>query len=322
MTEGAGLVLAALVVGVLLWLIAASWRAHRFYNVRIRRETLGEDTSLWGLRAAYHVVHVLRRKESDPQTLQQKVAALQTDLEAEGGRVTYLGRVVKGLLVKSAQLPGSDQFDVLVVSRWSTPRAFVAWRATQMPAMGWASETAQGMWRNPLLNLLLAQGMTLLRTISWLRSRRIDLATEADEVASGGSAPSGEQYGPQALRSWAAKLEAGAEGDEGVILYNFLKNGTREQRRKNAKYSLAMMKMLAQNGGGLMHAGRAQRPSEETDGQFDVVAAVYYPGVAFMAKLLRSQWMSRNVEGKALGDTLVVATVPYQRGKLAAAPLQ
>ena len=49
---------------------------------------------------------------------------------------------------------------------------------------------------------------------------------------------------------------------------------------------------------------------EDARAEFDQVAIVYYPGVDYFQKLMRSRYFNGIVEGKQPGDTLAMPTVP------------
>jgi hypothetical protein len=97
-------------------------------------------------------------------------------------------------------------------------------------------------------------------------------------------------------------------GREAVVVLNFTRDGTREQRQANAGYGGAMLSLMAEMGNGPMHMGRAV--TLEGDARFDQVILVYYPGVEYFADLVQSEFFTGIVGGKQLGDTLSSPSVP------------
>jgi hypothetical protein len=69
-----------------------------------------------------------------------------------------------------------------------------------------------------------------------------------------------------------------------------------------------MIGAMAERGCGPMHMGRAV--TLEGDADFDDVAIVYYPGVAYFAEMLGSNFFQGIIGDKQLGDTQATVTVP------------
>ena len=113
--------------------------------------------------------------------------------------------------------------------------------------------------------------------------------------------------------------DQGWKGD-GVLIWNWLKDGTPEQAAKDRAEGLQMLEMLMQHGGGPMHAGSTVALDGQ-DGEFENIVAMYYPGREFLTQLLRSEWMHRTVKGKSPGDSLAVMTIPF-RARAEAVPFR
>lgn len=96
-----------------------------------------------------------------------------------------------------------------------------------------------------------------------------------------------------------------------VVVLNFLKDHEDDEiRRKNDRYGMKMMHMLAEVNGGPLHIGAAQSVMN-VEAKWDTVALVYYPGVSFMIDLIRSKFIGIAAD-KKLGDTLAIFTTPLR----------
>ena len=93
-----------------------------------------------------------------------------------------------------------------------------------------------------------------------------------------------------------------------VVVLNFIKNGSAEQREANSGYGSEMFGLMAEMGNGPTHVGAAVTLEGEAD--FDNVVIVYYAGVEYFAEMLQSEFFTGIVGGKQLGDTLSSPTVP------------
>ena len=96
--------------------------------------------------------------------------------------------------------------------------------------------------------------------------------------------------------------------EDAVVIVNLIRPGYAEQRKADSAYTGEMMRGMAEGGYGPMHIGRAVRV--EGDYDFTQYAAVYYPGIDHMHAMIGSRFMNRIGQGKQLGDTLAVATIP------------
>ena len=103
-------------------------------------------------------------------------------------------------------------------------------------------------------------------------------------------------------------LANGEYGKDAVVVLNFIKNGSAEQREANSGYGSEMLGLMAEMGNGPTHVGAAVTLEGEAD--FDNVIIVYYPGVEYFAEMIQSEFFTGIVGGKQLGDTLSSPTVP------------
>jgi hypothetical protein len=97
-------------------------------------------------------------------------------------------------------------------------------------------------------------------------------------------------------------------GKDALVVLNFIKNGSAEQRDANSGYGSEMLGLMAEMGNGPTHVGNAVTLEGEAD--FDNVVIVYYPGVEYFAEMIQSEFFTGIVGGKQLGDTLSSPTVP------------
>jgi hypothetical protein len=96
--------------------------------------------------------------------------------------------------------------------------------------------------------------------------------------------------------------------DQAVVIFNLMQPGTPEEQKANNGYGSKMLARMASLAHGPMHMGRAI--TLEGQATFENVAIVYYPGVAYFAELLGSQFFQGIIGDKQLGDTLSIPTVP------------
>ena len=97
-------------------------------------------------------------------------------------------------------------------------------------------------------------------------------------------------------------------GEDAVVVLNFVKNGTAEQRAANSGYAAQMLRLMAEMGNGPRHIGDAV--TLEGEAEFDDVVVVYYPGVEYFAELLQSDFFTGIVGGKQLADSFSSPSVP------------
>ena len=232
--------------------------------------------------------------------------ALKPAVEAWGGKVVYTGQAVETLVV-SEQLPKSLQatLEIVLITTWPGEAAFRSFRDDHLAPEVWRSMST-GMWRNPIANALLPLGLGVLRLKSTMTGAH-DLSTpQLDSSVIGDD----DMFGR--IMALASKVKEQGAPEDPVYVVNWLKGGTEVQRASDASYGLKMMEMLSQNGGGMMDVGSAVSIGGER-GDFEIVAAVFYPGRAFFVQLIRSAWMHETVKGKQLGDSLAVLTVPLRK---------
>lgn len=297
-------------VAVLALVAAIVYRQHTYYS-SVRIELLKNEQPTWYQFDDMHCVTLLSRASNATLHLPDMVAAMRNSAAVLKGNVVYVGKTIK-TVVASSQLPSTQtHIDVLVVTQWSggdektaSIRAFI----TGLKASGeWSYVASQGMKRNPLLNLLIPQALGVLSFSKYVKG-----AANLDTEASMAESTADMHYDLPRMHRIAAEVEKGGSPLDPVFIWNWLKKGTPEQQAADNEYGLKMMSMLAENGGGLMNIGKTFDLGEGfNDGTFDYVASVYYPGRLFFARLLRSDWMFKAVQGKQPGDSIAVATTPF-----------
>lgn len=274
------------------------WQQLRY--LKARRGPVQDRQSLLYGSSAFHVVTLLRVAEG--ADVLEALRKLHDDIEAGGSaKLVYAGRVAfVGL--QSAQLPEVDWDAVILVQHASRDRYdAMAASALYSGALGsFADHYSHGLDRSALLNL----------GIPWML-----LGVRAYEIAR--REPSHYPFVPASRMQLAnpaapdrvARLDAFRElSEDAVVVMNFLKGGTAEQRSADRAYGLKMAGMFAEGVHGPMHMGTAV--TLEGDARFDRVALVYYPGIDYMQEMLTSTFFNGIVGDKQPGDTLAALTVP------------
>jgi hypothetical protein len=283
---------------VLIALGAAGWQ-HRRY-LRVRREVVGDRQPLLYPGRSFHALSYL--KTGPGSSVIEEVRALCRSIEAPGGgRVVYAGQV-GAVAVTSAQLP--DDWSALLLAQYPSREAYDRFRASgayRASLARFEKTYTHGVVRPAVLNLLLVQGLLLLRLADILRRA----------PSSFPFVPVGDDANPRlrAKMKEVQQLDALRPlGEEAVVIFNLIKPGNEEQRRADRSYARKMMSAMAEGGYGPMHMGRAVTVEGEVD--FDQFVAVYYPGIDFVQKMIGSTFMNRIGGDKQLGDSLAVITVP------------
>jgi len=284
------LVFAALGAGV--------WQ-HRRY-LRIRRKIADDRQPLLHPGRTFHALTLV--KVGPGKSVIDEIRALRRVIEGPGGGlVVYAGQV--GLaVVTSEQVP--NDWSALVLTQYPSRQAhdrFFATDAYRTELARFEKTYTHGVVRPAALNLAVVQGLLLLRLFDILRR-----------------APSSFPFvpaGDEALPKQRAKMKEVQQldalrplGENAVVIFNLIKPGNAEQRRADRSYSRKMMSGMAEGGYGPLHMGRAV--TLEGDADFSLFAAVYYPGIDFVQRMIGSSFMSRIGGDKQLGDSLAVATVP------------
>lgn len=287
-----------LLVIVLLAVVFQEWR-----YLRIRRNLAGDRQSLFHSGSAFHVVSLL--KLAPRQELLGGVRDFVGSVEKSGARVVYAGKtVINGR--RSSQLP-TDDWEAFVVTQypsraaWDEASASNAYRDLESR---FANVYSLGMQRSAALNVVLPIALLRQRVSQILRREPPRYPFEPSPLLS--------QAPPEAraqLKVFEEVIQANLEyGREGMVIVNFAKGGTREQKKANAGYGSEMFNLFAEVGAGPTHVGEAV--TLEGDAAFDQVIIVYYPGVKFFGEMIQSSFYTGIFGGKQLGDDLSSLTVP------------
>lgn len=285
-----------LILGALLLflLVAGVWQTRRY--LEIRREIVHDAQPLFHAAQRFHVVTLL--KLADGASLLQSLRGFKAALPDDALPI-YAGKVVT-VALRSQQLEPVD-WDAIFLVQYPSRAAydgFAASPAQRDAVAAFPHVYAMGMQRSPVLNLGLPLVLLGLRAIDIASFRFTRLPLE----------PGGEVADPTRREGLIAALRAERElGAEAVVVLNFIQNGSAEQQRANRGYGREMLGLMAEVGNGPMHLADAV----PFDGSaFDSVVLVYYPGVDYFADLLGSRFFGEIVEGKQLGDTQAMPTVP------------
>ncbi|MAE95226.1 MAG: hypothetical protein CL910_11250 [Deltaproteobacteria bacterium] len=295
---------------ILLWtasllivvvLLAAA--AQTFRYLRTRRDVVADRQELFYSSSVFHVVTLVELAPG--QGLLPGVSRLVEAIEEQGAKAIYAGKVAVNALY-SKQLP-EVEWDAYVLAQYPSRAAYDASAADpayQEARESFARSYAMGMQRPAVLNLGVPIGLLGVRAADIVRGRPprypFEPAVLPEDVPEEMLARR-----DQLVRGLLANREYGSEA---LVVFNFIKEGSEEERAANAGYGRTMLGMMAELGIGPMHIGRAV--TLEGDAEFDNIAIVYYPGVEFFAEMVQSSFYTSISGGKQLGDTLVSPTVP------------
>jgi len=278
---------------------ACIWQ-HRRY-LKARREIVQDQTPMLYPGRTFHAVIFLKVEHG--KDVIEAVRALRPILESSGGgKVVYAGQA--GLaLVRSEQL--SSDWDAVLLVQYESRAVFDAAcdREEQREALANFEEAyIHGFQRSAFTNLMLHQALLGLRLADILRRAPSNFPF----------VPAGEAAFPR-LKQKVKEME-GLDSlrhlsEDAVLVFNLIRPGDTSQRSADRSYTRSMMSAMAERAHGPMHLGRAV--TVEGEAKFSRVAAVYYPGIDHMHAMISSTFMNRIGEGKQLGDSLAVATVPF-----------
>ena len=295
-------VIAALVVVVLVAVAFQQWR-----YLGIRRNLAGDRQALFHSGSAFHVVSLL--KLAPGQELLSGVRGFVGGVEKDGAQVVYAGKtVINGRT--SSQLP-PDDWEAFVITQYPSRAAWDEASASQDRReleSRFANVYSLGMERSAAVNLGLPVVLLGQRVSQIVRREPARYPFEP--------VPGLEEARAKASPEDRARMDAFAKalgenleyGREGMVIFNFAKNGTPEQRKANATYGGEMFALFAEVGAGPMHFGKAVTLEGAAD--FDQVIIVFYPGVEFFGEMIVSQFYQGIFSGKQLGDDISSLTVP------------
>ena len=295
---------------VALWLIAilvivplVAIAAQEYRYLRIRRDTVMDRQDIFHSSSVFHAASVVQL--SPGQDLLSAAGDLVKAIENTGGSVVYAGKIaVNG--IASKQLDNAD-WDVFVLAQYPSREAYEASAANpevDKVRASFANAYTVGMKRSPIQNLVIPVMLLAMRTADIVRRTPPRYPFQRREIPAD-TPPEALAQRDRLVGNLLANLEYGSDA---IVILNFIKEGTAEERKANSGYGSQMMALMAEMGNGPMHMGRAVTLEGEAD--FDNVIIVYYPGVEYFADLVQSEFFTGIVGGKQLGDTLSSITVP------------
>ena len=292
-------------VMVLVVLLAVIIQEFRYLS--IRRNLAGDRQPLFHSGKVFHVVSVL--KLAPDQELLSGVREFVDGVQKGGAEVVYAGKtVINGRT--SSQLP-PDDWEAFVITQYPDRAAWDAVSTSEERReleSRFTNVYSLGMKRSAGINLALP-ALLLGRRVSQF-VRREPMRYPFKKVP--GLEEALTQAPPEArerMETFATVIRENLEyGRDGMVIFNFAKNGTSDQREANAGYGGEMFALFAEVGAGPTHIGEAVTLEGEAD--FDQVIIVYYPGVEFFGEMITSEFYQGIFPGKQLGDDLSSLTVP------------
>lgn len=288
---------------ILVVAVGVAVGAQHYRYLRTRRNLVADRQPLFHSSDVFHVATVVALAPG--QELLPGVRALVEAIESGGAQVVYAGKVAVNAL-RSSQLPDVE-WDAFVLAQYPSREAYEAALtspAYQKARSGFSSSYALGMRRSAWANLAIPITLLGIRVADLVRRQPARYPFRRAE-SSGALPAEARDTRERVVSGLLANREYGRDA---VVVLNFIKNGTREERAANAGYGREMFGLMAEMGNGPMHMGRAV--ALEGDADFDSVVVVYYPGVEYFAELIQSEFFTGIAGGKQLGDSLSSPTVP------------
>ena len=290
-------------LSVLLILVLLAVAAQHFRYLRTRRNVVADRQELLHSPSALHAATLLSLSPGQP--LLSGVREFVDAIERGRATVVYAGKIAVNAL-QSSQIP-QEEWDAFVLAQYPSREAYVTAEANpdyQKARSRFANTYTLGMQRSPWLNLTIPVGLLARRIVDIIKRRPARYPFRRAQAL--------DRLPTEAQRQRARLVEgllANREyGENAVVVLNFIKNGSAEQREANSGYGSEMLGLMAEMGNGPMHIGSAVTLEGEAD--FDNVIIVYYPGVQYFADMLQSEFFTGIVGGKQLGDSLSSPTVP------------
>ena len=294
--------ISVLVVIVLVAILVQEWR-----YLSIRRNLAGDRQALFHSGEVFHVVSLL--KLARDQELLRGVRDFVDGVQKAGAEVVYAGKtVINGRT--SSQLP-PDDWEAFVITQYPSRAAWDSASAStdrRDLKSRFANVYSLGMKRSAGVNLVLPAVLLGKRVSQIVRrepTRYPFKQVPGLEEAMAKAPPEARER----MDTFATVLGENLEyGREGMVIFNFAKDGTSDERKANAGYGGEMFALFAEAGAGPMHIGESVTLEGEAD--FDQVIIVYYPGVEFFGEMITSEFYQGIFPGKQLGDDLSSLTVP------------
>jgi len=289
------------VVALILFLAlvgAGLWQHNRY--LRIRRDILGDRQPLLYPGHTFHALTLV--KTGANESVIEAMRGLRNLIETPGGGLVVYAGQVGAVAMASEQV--SNDWSGLLLAQYSSRKSydeFIARDDYREGIAGFEDFYTHGVDRPVALNLAIVQGLGLLRIADFLRRA----------PSSFPFVPAGDDADPR-VKAKLKEIEAldplRTISEDAVVIFNLIKPGNREQRSADRSYTRKMLRGMAEGGYGPMHMGKAMTIEGKAD--FDQFAAVYYPGIDFVQRMIGSTFMNRIAGDKQLGDSLALMTVP------------
>ncbi|MFT4615067.1 MAG: hypothetical protein ACI9NT_002219 [Bacteroidia bacterium] len=96
---------------------------------------------------------------------------------------------------------------------------------------------------------------------------------------------------------------------DGLVVFNFIKRGSPQQRAAYESYGLYMLERMAALRHGPLHTGRSV--ALQGNARFDDLHIVHYPSAGYFADLMTSSFYHAILRDKQVGDTTWIPTIPF-----------
>ncbi len=317
---------------VALAVIASNLNDGYEYYKKVRQDTLGIE--ILGQQGKSRFLGVMLLQMQEGRKFEPSALEAVCDSVNEGGsKLVYTGRAIQ-VAVESKQ-PGLEEIKqgaveaVLLIEFGADRETSVddatgkdlihKWRSSaKVQESGMRVMAAQGFRRSDRTNFAVPLVLTALQGVIRLfgldKSYHLhDLVPMTSETSKIDNAGTQEGFSDKKMSNFIKNFDKlsksrNASADDAIFIWNWLQKGTASQQKADGIYGAQMMAMLSTHGGGIMEFGTAV----SVDGNFDNIAAVYYPGVGFFNRLLSSKWMRHTVQGKKPGDSIAVITTPFK----------
>jgi len=280
--------------------VAIAWQHFRY--LKWRRAKAQDHQLLLHSSSVFHVISYLRLAHGSD--LVEALAKARETLDGAGGnRWIYAGKVVL-MGLESSQL-GEPEWDAIVLSQYDSREAYdeIARSIPYHQAFAHFDATYHhGMQRPPVLNLaipVIFLGMWVADIVKGVPViDPYDRASDED-LAGRGLATEEGLLAVEAARAY---------NEDAVVVFNLVLSGGASEQKANRAYDRKMVGLFSAHGHGPSHMGKSV--TLEGDAKFESVGIVYYPGLDYFISLMQSKFYNGIVDGKQLGDTQAIPTVP------------
>lgn len=160
-----------------------------------------------------------------------------------------------------------------------------------------------GMRRDRKLSLLLPQWLLRLRIIQLLTGQWH--VEDFQELPDYSTSPHYDEWRRRADRLRAMHMI----NPSGLVVVNFIRRGSPQQRLANENYATNMLSRMAALGHGPLHIGRSV--ALEGFARFDDLQIVHYPSAGYFADMLGSSYFQSILPHNQVQDTTWIPTIPF-----------